>query len=425
MEQVKNNKERALIVGLNLDNNPEFDQSMLELMNLVEACNMKAVARIEQNLAFVNQSLYIGSGKVVEVNEVAEEVEAEVIVFNDGLTPTQLRNLQRELDAPILDRTALILEIFASRAKTREAKMQVEVARLQYLKPRLVGLGASLSRQGGGGFNNKGSGEKKIDLDRRRISDRITDLEKELDHIARERETQRKQRISSGLPRVSLVGYTNAGKSTIMNGMVEATIKEDSKKVLEMDMLFATLDTSVRKITPVDNKDFLLADTVGFVSKLPHDLIKAFRSTLEEVREADLLLHVIDYSDENYLEQQKVTLTTLKELEADEIPMIFVYNKVDLKGGEFQREDVLEEDNKIYLSAKSPIGIESLLELIGKKVYADFIECKMLLPYTDGHLVTYFKENAKVIEMEYLPEGVEIFLQCKKSDYEKYQQFSC
>lgn len=419
MEEIKNSREKALIVGLNLGNTEEFEQSMIELMNLVDACNMKPVARIEQKLSHVNQSLYIGSGKVKEVNEVAEEVEAEIIIFNGALTPTQLRNLQKELDPPILDRTALILEIFASRAKTREAKMQVEVARLQYLKPRLVGLGASLSRQGGGGFSNKGSGEKKIELDRRRITDRITELEKELEQIAQERDTQRKQRVSSGMPRVSLVGYTNAGKSTIMNGMIDDTVGEEAKRVFEKDMLFATLDTSVRKITPTNNRDFLLADTVGFVSQLPHDLIKAFRSTLEEVKEADLLLHVIDYSDDNYLEQQKVTEETLKELGTEEIPMILVYNKSDLKG----ISEITIKDNSIYMSAKSNQDIQKLLKLIGEKVYSDFVSCSMLLPYDQGHLVSYFKDNATVEHMEYLPEGVMLQLQCRKNDFDKYSDY--
>lgn len=411
--------EKAFIVGVNLGEQASFEQSMTELMNLAEACNMEVVGKIEQNLPAPHQSLYIGTGKVAEVLEGARYSEADIVIFNDTLSPTQIRNLQKELDMPILDRTALILEIFKSRAKTREAKLQVEVAQLKYLMPRLVGLHASLGRQGGGsGLSNKGSGEKKIELDKRRIHIRIHELEKELKQIEKERETRRKQRMNSGIPRVALVGYTNAGKSTLMNAMVEEYVGDDTKKVLEKDMLFATLDTTVRKIA-LKGKTFLLSDTVGFVSKLPHDLVKAFRSTLEEVREADLLLHVVDFSDENFKEQVAVTKETLAELKADHIPTIYVYNKADLK------VDILPlvRENSIYMSAKTKAGLEELVELIQKYVFNDYKECEMLIPYDKGQIVSYLNEQATVKQTEYLENGIKIEVCCKKRDYEKYKEY--
>lgn len=295
--------EKALLVGVNLDDGTDFAHSMKELESLAEACNMEVVGNVVQNLPNINKGLYIGTGKVAEVKEEAARSEATVVVFDNALSPMQLRNLQQELEIEVIDRTALILDIFSSRAQTREAKMQVEIARLQYMLPRLVGLRTSLGRQGGGsGLSNKGAGEKKIELDKRRIEHRMSELRKELEIISQERQTQRKQRMQSGIPRVALVGYTNAGKSTLLNVMIEEHVGDNSKKVLEKDMLFATLDTTVRKITPKNHKPFLLSDTVGFIERLPHNLIKAFRSTLEEAKYADLLLEVIDFSDENYKE---------------------------------------------------------------------------------------------------------------------------
>lgn len=413
-------KERALIVGLHVDGNIDFEHSMEELLNLVMACDMDPVARVDQNLPSATQGYYIGTGKVLEVKDIAVSEEVDIIIFNDALTPTQLRNLQSELELPILDRTALILEIFSKRAKTREAKMQVEVARLQYLMPRLVGLHASLGRQGGGsGVSNKGSGEKKIDLDKRRIKDRIHELEQELKQVAHDREVQRKQRMNSGIPRVALVGYTNAGKSTIMNSFVDKYVKDDEKKVFAKDMLFATLDTTVRKIAPKDGKPFLLSDTVGFVSKLPHDLVKAFRSTLEEVRGADLLLHVVDFSDENFKEQISITENTLLELGADNIPVIYVYNKAELK------LDLLPliKDNSIYMSAKTKEGLDELQELIEKKLFNTYRNCDMLIPYTDGQILSYFKEHTTVDKTEYMEDGIHIKVHCSEKDYQKYRQY--
>ena len=345
-------KERALLLGVKLNDGEDFKKSMEELAALSEACGMEVVGTITQNMdRQPHASLYMGRGKLGEVQDYMLEHPVDVLIFDRSLTPSQMRNLQNILDCPILDRTTLILEIFASRARTREAKLQVESARLQYVLPRLTGMHKALSRQGGGsGVANKGAGEKKLELDRRRI--------------AKERETQRQKRQGSGVPRVALVGYTNAGKSTLMNKLLDKYTRDASKKVLEKNMLFATLDTTVRRISMGGGRDFLLSDTVGFIHQLPTALIKAFRSTLEEAREADLLLHVLDYSDESCRMQREVTDMTLKELGAGDIPVIYVYNKADLvetvDGGKLPR--VI--DHKIYMSAKTGEGIPELVELI-------------------------------------------------------------
>ncbi len=360
---VTTERERALLLGVNLHDGEDFERSMEELSALTKACEMEPVGNIVQNLAKPYQALYMGKGKLLEVKEYLEEADIDVLIFDRSLTPTQLRNLQEMLDRPILDRTTLILEIFAVRAKTREAKLQVESARLQYVLPRLVGMHKALSRQGGGsGLANKGAGEKKLELDRRRIEKRIQELSKELNKIERERITQQKRRQKSPIPRVALVGYTNAGKSTLMNRMLDQYTRDASKKVLEKDMLFATLDTTVRRIQTSPQKAFLLSDTVGFIHHLPAGLVKAFRSTLEEAKEADLLLHVLDCSDEAFLEQRKVTEETLKELGAGDIPVIYVYNKADrcMEAGTFP---VIRRE-RIYLSARTGQGITELTEMI-------------------------------------------------------------
>ncbi len=418
--------DKVLIVGMNLvteQKKQNFDLAMNEMVSLVEACNMEPVGRVEQNMESANAATYIGSGKVQEVREMVKALEADMVVFDNGLSPIQLRNLSRELGCAVMDRTTLILEIFSARAKTREAKLQVEVARLQYMLPRLVGLHDALSRQGGasGAMSNKGAGEKKLELDRRKLEQRLTTMRRELENIAEERKTQRKKRAESGIPRVALIGYTNAGKSTIMNAMLAAYVEDEEKKVYEEDMLFATLDTTVRKIVPMDKNAFLLSDTVGFISNLPHNLIKAFRSTLEEVQEADLLVQVIDYSDENYMEHIRVTEDTLKELGAEKIPMIYAFNKADLCGmGEFA---TVQGDDKLYLSAKSRSGVETLITLITGKLSAGYRDCSFIIPYERGDLVSYFNDNAVVYCTEYREDGVYMETNVSRVDAARYKQF--
>ena len=418
--------DRVLIVGVNFTpshNSQHFDLAMEEMVTLVKAYDMEPVGRIEQNMESANTATYIGAGKVQEVCEMVRALEADLVVFDNGLSPIQLRNLSRELDCPVMDRTTLILEIFSARAKTREAKLQVEVARLQYMLPRLVGLHDALSRQGGasGAMSNKGAGEKKLELDRRRLEQRLTTMRRELEKISGERETQRKKRAASGIPRVALVGYTNAGKSTVMNAMLSAYDGEGEKMVYEEDMLFATLDTTVRRITPPDQNDFLLSDTVGFISNLPHNLVKAFRSTLEEVREADLLIQVIDYSDENYTGHIRVTEETLKDLGTERIPMIYAYNKADLCGmGTFA---TIQGDDRLYLSAKSQSGIDALMTLISGKLSKRYQDCAFIIPYQRGDVVSYLNDNAVVHCTEYREDGVYMETNVSRIDAARYEQF--
>lgn len=412
--------EKALLVAVNVNNQKYFLNSVEELRNLTYACNMDVLDVVVQNLENVNNATYIGTGKVKEIKEQAKYLKADLIIFNNELSPSQLRNLQKDLSLPILDRTGLILQIFSKRAQTKEAKLQVEVAKLQYMLPRLVGLHSSLGRQGSGaGLSNKGSGEKKLELDRRRIEDKITELNKELKNIENERDVQRKQRKKKGIPLVSLAGYTNAGKSTLMNALVDIYKNDESKKVEEKNMLFATLDTSVRNITLPDKKEFLLSDTVGFISELPHSLVKAFRSTLEEIKQADLILEVVDFADENYKQHIEVTNKTLKELGADKIPLVYVYNKSDL---------VLEklpkiEENAIYMSASNKIGIEELINIIKSKIFSNFIKTKLLIPYNRSDIVAYFNSNSNVVRTEYINEGTLLFVECKVEDYNRYKEF--
>ncbi|MBE5956457.1 MAG: GTPase HflX [Lachnospiraceae bacterium] len=422
MEEQLEVLDKAFLVGVNINGDPDYERSMAELSELAKACHMEVVGKAEQNLPSVNQAFYVGTGKVDEIKAAASMLGADIVIFDNSLTPSQLRNLQNRLELTIMDRTNLILEIFSKRAKTKEAKMQVEIASLQYALPRLIGMGEVLSRQGGtsgGGMSNKGAGEKKLELDRRRINHRITELNRELKAVETERSTQRKQRQSSGIPLVSLVGYTNAGKSTLLNLMVDEYVKEESRKVMAKDMLFATLDTTVRKITPPGRQPFLLSDTVGFISNLPHHLVKAFQSTLDEVKYADLLLHVVDYSDPEYQEQIKVTRETLKDLGADHIPCIYIFNKADR---ELSDLPVLLKD-KIYMSAKDGRGLEELVQMIYDQVFDDHVQCTMLIPYDKGNLVSYFQKEGMVREISYEPEGTKVTLQCPVKDYEKYKEY--
>mgnify|MGYP005897809349 FL=1 len=417
------NISRVLLVGVNVDDNPDFETSMEELESLAEACEMEVAAKIEQNLSSLNPAYYIGSGKVKEVQETVEQMDLDYVIFDETLSPSQLKNLQKEVGVPIMDRTNLILEIFSRRAKTREARLQVESANLQYMLPRLVGMREALGRQAGasGSMSNKGTGEKQIELDRRKIEKRISELRRELEAIEHDRNTQRKRRNDSSLPQVALVGYANAGKSTLMNKMVETYVGKEEKMVVARDMLFATLDTTVRKINQNDRKDFLLSDTVGFISKLPHGLVKAFRSTLDEVRYADLLLQIVDASDEHYREHIQVTEETLRELGAEKIPCIYVMNKADLI---MAKEELPRIDgNKIFMSARDGIGLQELLQMIKKRVFSGNREGIFLIPYEKGEIVSYLNSNATVSSQEYLAEGVKLFVDCRESDYSKYREY--
>ncbi|KOP81053.1 GTP-binding protein [Lysinibacillus sp. FJAT-14745] len=414
--------EKAILVGVNLRNDEHFEYSIEELKNLAEALNVEVAGIVTQNLERITPSHYVGTGKIEEIKNFYDEAQANLVIFNDELSPSQIRNLERDLETKVIDRTMLILDIFGRRAKTREAQMQVELAQLQYMLPRLVGLHASLSRQGGGtggGFKNRGAGETKLELDRRKIEDQISKIKKELELVKEQRETQRKQRRKNAVPVVSIVGYTNAGKSTIMNQLLTKIGQEDHKQVFEKDMLFATLETSVRQIELPDKKTFLLTDTVGFVSKLPHHLVKAFRSTLEEARDADLLLHVVDVSNSEHGFMMEVTNETLKAVGVEGIPTIYVYNKADIANVPYP---VISGDN-IWISAKQGIGLEELLQMIRQHIFSNYVTCKMLIPYEQGNIVSYLNEYASVHETAYEENGTLLTIEIKEADYAKFQQY--
>jgi GTP-binding protein HflX len=428
------NPIRAILVGLNTNkSDDEFERSMKELKELVKALDIEVAATATQNLPSPDRSTYVGSGKVEEIKNSIDIFDANIIVFNDDISPMQIRNLEKTLDTEVIDRTGLILQIFAKRAKTREARMQVEYAQLQYMMPRLVGMRSDLSRQGGGSgrLSNKGSGEKQLELDRRRIEHRMSELRRELEKIEKERDTQRSKRINTGIPKISLVGYTNAGKSTVLNNLLKLYSGDTSeeKMVLEKDMLFATLDTSVRKIAPAGHKPFLLTDTVGFISELPHTLVKAFRSTLEEAKYADLLLQIIDFSDPEYRYHMDVTRDTLAEIGAGDIPMLYVFNKSDLVQQEQQEnlQLVMEvpriSDDRAYICAKDEDSLEALVTLIENKLKEGDVSCELLLPYKEGGILNTLKETATIESTEYLPEGVKVVAHLSSRDAERYKQF--
>lgn len=416
--------EKAIIVGLQLNerSQTDFDYSMQELAALADACHITVVDKLTQKAQRINPPHYIGSGKIDELRSLADFHEVETIIFNDELSPSQIRNLEADLDRKVIDRTILILDIFAERAQTREAQLQVEIARLQYMLPRLVGLRASLGRQGGGGgagLRNKGTGETKLELDRRRIEERISMLQQELDKLVATRQIQRMKRKKNEIPVVCLVGYTNTGKSSLMNALLRHTDPETNKEVFVKNMLFATLETSVRNIELPDNKSFLLTDTVGFVSQLPHHLIKAFRSTLEEVTEADLLIHVVDFAHEDYNKLIEVTNQTLQELGTEGIEMLYVYNKCDLTDHPYPEV----QGNDVYMSVREGKGLEELIGSIRKQLFSHYVKCSVLLPYDQGSIVSYFNEHAQIFSTEYEEQGTRLTMECSNVDFERYKPY--
>lgn len=411
---------KVILVGLEIEPGKkqtdfvyDFDHSMEEMVSLIEACDMQVVGTLTQRLPHPEAGTYLGSGKAAELGELAAALEAQYCIFEGNLSPAQLKNLGNIVKIPIWDRTTLILEIFSRRARTREARLQVESAYLQYMLPRLSGMWQHLGRQSGGGGSraNKGVGETQLELDRRQINQRISELKHELETLSRTRDVQRQGRQKGGLPRVALVGYTNAGKSTLMNHLLDTSQGSEEKQVFEKDMLFATLDTSIRRIYVEGNKDFLLSDTVGFIENLPHGLIKAFRSTLEEAVFADLLLIVLDASDPYYRQHRKVTEDTLKSLQADSVPRLYIMNKSDLvEDRDWEIPKV--KDDEIWMSAKNGAGLAELIMMIVSRVYHDSQEVEVMLPFARGDLVNRLHSKAHILSEEYTAEGVLIRADC-------------
>lgn len=414
-EILEDDSERAILVGI------ESEDSLNELCELAKACGINVVDQVIQNKSRIDSAFFIGSGKVQEVGMLRQALRANVIIFDDELVGSQVRNLEEAIGAKVIDRTTLILEIFARRAKSREAKIQVELAQLKYRMPRLMGLGTVLSRTGGG-IGTKGPGEKKLETDRRHIKERIYDLLKELEKVKKTRETQRENRIS--VPKISLIGYTNAGKSTLRNKICEIAMPKEvsqKEKVFEADMLFATLDTTTRAINLPDNRIATFTDTVGFVRKLPHDLVEAFKSTLEEVIYSDLLVHVVDISAENAEEQIEAVNEVLKELNVIDKPMLLALNKID-KVSEEELNEVIEKYKNIeivLISAKNNINLDQLLSKICTMLPYTLKKVKYLIPYTEQATAAYLHRNANIDAEEFIEEGTVIEAQVDDEVYNK------
>lgn len=383
----------------------DFDISMQELKQLAYACDIEVKAVVTQNLDTISPQYYIGKGKVMEIKELVEQ--DDIVIFNEELTPLQIKNLTDQCQVEVTDRSDLILRIFASRAKTKEAKLEVGIARLQYLLPRLAGMKQNLySQQGGMGF--RGSGEKQIELDRRRIRRQLTQAKRELAMIEKQRQTQRQLRKHHQEKVVCLVGYTNSGKSSLLNALT-------SKKVYEKDMLFATLQTSSRRVY-MKKHHVIMSDTVGFIHQLPHSFVQSFRSTLEEVKDADLLIHVIDASSPYYHNQIETTLSVLKELDALDIPMIYVYNKMDL----VHQPIVHEQGICIDVSVKEKKHLDDLENMIIDILFKDYELISVYIPYEEGHIFSEIEYQYEILHIEYLEKEIFVSFYVNQKHKQRY-----
>lgn len=416
-EVIRNEEYTAILAGIQL--REDISYSMEELAGLAEADGVTVAGQMIQSLERPNTATLIGKGKVEELAELCRNMEADMVIFNDELSGVQLRNLEEALEVRVIDRTILILDIFADRAVSREGKLQVELAQLQYRMPRLTGFGRSLSRLGGG-IGTRGPGEKKLETDRRHIAGRIDDIKAELARIGKTRQVQRSGREKSQIPVVALMGYTNSGKSAIMNRLLQLSERED-KTVSSQNMLFATLDTQHRKITLEQGSEFILIDTVGFVSRLPHSLVEAFKSTLEEVRYADLLIHVVDSSYENRDFYMEVTNKVIEQIGAGDKDQIVAYNKMDI--AKSVPLDVSGHE-AVYLSAKTGENINVLVEKIREEIFGGRVEMTLLIPYQRGDITSYLCENAQIFSMEYEEEGTLLHGKLEREDALRYGSFA-
>lgn len=412
-------KVKAYLAGVNLDDS-NFDYYMTELANLAQAANMEVVGQSRQNLEHVVAGTYFGLGKINEIKDMAHGLKAEVLVLNDELSPVQIRNLEKMTKLRVIDRTELILEIFSSRARTKQAKLQVQLAQLEYELPRLHPSENNLDQQRGGGFANRGAGESKLELNRRTIGKQITIIKKELNAISGQEEIKAKRRNQTHIPKVALVGYTNAGKSTTMNGLLEEFSKEnDEKQVFVKDMLFATLDTSVRRIELSNNFSFILSDTVGFISKLPHNLIESFKATLQEVKDADLLINIVDSSDPNMIQMIRTTQNVLSEIGIKDVPMITAYNKADKTDRNYPQI----EGSGILYSATDFESIKLLAQLITKRVFASYQKVNLVVPLADGKALANLHEYAQIILEEYKTDGVHVTARLAPEKQAQFHQY--
>lgn len=397
MIELKQMQEKVILVGVSTDDHDDTQQSLDELEELAETAGAVTVGRVVQNLSQIHPVTYVGKGKLDEIKDLLWETEATGIICDDELSPIQLGNMEDALNTKIMDRTLIILDIFASRASTNEGKIQVELAQLKYRQSRLVGLGKSLSRLGGG-IGTRGPGEKKLEMDRRLIKGRIAQLNRELKDVKRHREVTREQRSRNQVPVIAIVGYTNAGKSTLLNTLTGAD-------VLEEDKLFATLDPTTRNLKLPSKQEVLLTDTVGFIRKLPHHLIEAFKSTLEEAKYADIILHVVDASNPQMDEQMYIVYETLMNLEVKNKPVITAFNKQDKVDGEVILRD-FKAHHVVNISAKTGEGLENLQNVIEEVLREQKILIEQLYPYADAGKIQLIRKYGELLEEEYREEGI-------------------
>ncbi len=397
--EIKREQERVVLVAVEYRENDDTVSSVDELEELAETAGAVTVGRLIQKRESVSPGLYLGKGKVEELRDLIEETGATGIICDDELSPAQMKNLEEALDTKVMDRTMLILDIFAGHANTAEGKLQVEMAQLKYRSARLVGMRSSMSRVSYG-IGMRGPGEKKLEVDRRLIRDRISRLKEELDTIEKNRSTNRARRLKGGTPVAAIVGYTNAGKSTLLNKLTGA-------EILAADMLFATLDPTVRQLELENGQQLLLTDTVGFIRKLPHHLIEAFRSTLEEACYADMIIHVVDASNPNAFSQMQVVYETLRRLGVKDKPIITLFNKQDLVAeGEILKD--LNSDVSIKISAKTGQGLDDLKKELEKILLENKIYIEKIIDFSNAGAIQLIRKEGNLIEENYLPEGIEI-----------------
>ncbi len=390
-------QEKVVLVSVNEGELYDAEESLDELEELVATAGAQVVGRIIQNLEHANLATYVGKGKLEEVQMMLTATGATGIVCDDELSPAQIKNLENALDTKIMDRTLIILDIFAGRARTKEGKIQVELAQLKYRSSRLIGLGNSLSRLGGG-IGTRGPGEKKLEIDRRLIRDRISQLTKELQEVKKNRDVQRQLRSKQKTPVICIAGYTNAGKSTLLNRLTKAG-------VLEEDKLFATLDPTTRNLKLPKGQEILLTDTVGFIRKLPHHLVEAFRSTLEEAKYSDMILHVVDCSNPQMEKQMEAVYETFHQLKIEDKPIITVFNKID----RLEKETILKDqkaDHIIKISAKEELGLQNLLELIEEILTSKQVYIEKTYGYGDAGIIQLIRKYGQLLEEEYREDGI-------------------
>lgn len=413
------NKKSAILVGVKLPHFTDFAQAFEELDNLALACDYYVLKKVTQTLDAPTNHYYLGSGKVSEIKAILEETGAKTAIFDTELSPVHIRNLEKALDVDIVDRTMLILQIFESRAKTKEAKLQVAVAKASYMLPRLIDHEANYDRQRAGGKANKGSGETKLEKDKRTLRNAIIKYKKELATLTEKRRVQRLHRKDKHVFSVAIVGYTNAGKSALMNQFLSIAHRSQHKKVLEKDMVFATLETSSRLISLPNLIKFIAVDTVGFVRRLPHHLIEAFKSTLEEVKEADLILHVVDISDPEFLHLLTVADEVLQSLGVGQIPVLYVLNKIDI----IRKPQGELPLNHVKISALRGLGMPQLMMKISEYILQDYHPFELKIPYTQQEMIEQLRKDGIMLETDYQDDAIYVSVALPQHRLAAYEAF--